>query len=173
MVKQVDLTPEELSEALSSPIDKKILLSILQKFTDNGLTYKIRTKWKPENDISPDDYRVFCYIKKSKEALIINTSAYNTNTFLLQVRILDRSTFDRLDDYTENIRNQIVNAPYNCKNCGCSDKAYIFTYKNHTYRKCHMICGNFSLCNFAQEDVDSIMDIINREIIFGKPKHAK
>ena len=171
MVKSVNLTPEEISDSLSSPVDEKIFLSVLEKFIDNDLTYITRTTWKAKDDISPDSYRVFCYIKKSKEALILNTKYYDTNSFLIQIRILDKSTFEKLDDYSKNIRNQILNAQYNCKNCGCSEKAYVFTYKGHTYRKCHMICGNFRFDNFNDDDIDSITEIVNREIAFGKPKY--
>jgi hypothetical protein len=168
MVKTINLAPEDIVATLDNQVEKELTLGILQTFTDNDLTYQTRTSWKSKDDTNPDSYRVFCYIKKSKEALIVNTKYYDTDSFLLQIRILNSTTFDKLSEYSENVRNQILHAQYNCKNCGCSEKAYVFTYQGLEYRKCHMICGNFRFCNLDYEDIHSIMDIINREIFLLK-----
>lgn len=173
MVKSVGLAPEEIAITLDNQVEKQLALAILQTFTDNGLTYQIRTAWKAKDDTNPESYRVFCYIKKSKEALILNTKYYDTGSFLLQIRILNSSTFDKLGVYSENVRNQILHAQYNCKGCGCSEKAYVFTYQGLEYRKCHMICGNFRFCNLNHEDIDSIMDIINSEIFFSSTSNRR
>ena len=173
MVKTVHLTPEEIAATLSDSYEKKMTLASLHAFLKNGLTYQTRTTWKPKNSMEPDSYRVFCYVKKSKEAMILNTKYYDTGSFLLQIRILDSSTFEKLDDYSENIRNQILCAPYECRNCGCGEKAYVFHYSGREYRKCHMLCGNFRVCIRNDEDIDSVMDIINREILFGMSRHGK
>lgn len=173
MVKTVGLSPEELTATLNDPYEKRMALAALHAFASNGLGYQTRTTWKPKGYTGPDSYRVFCYIKKSKEAMILNTEYYDTGSFLLQIRIQDASTFDKLDAYSENIRNQILHAQYDCKDCGCSEKAYVFQHAGHQYRKCHMLCGNFRLCVKSDEDVDSVMDIINREISFGRSKRNK
>ncbi len=173
MVKTVHLTPEEIAATLSDSHEKKMTVASLNAFLENGLTYQTRTTWKPKASTEPDSFRVFCYIKKSKEAMILNTKYYDTSSFLLQIRILNSSTFEKLDDYSVNIRSQILHAPYDCKNCGCSEKAYVFTYSGLEYRKCHMLCGNFRFCIQNDEDIDSVMDIIHREIRYGMPRHSK
>lgn len=170
MVKTADLTPEEIAATLNNSYEKKMTLAVLHAFLANGLTYQTKTAWKPKNSAAPDSYRVFCYIKKSKEAMILNTEYYDDGSFLLQVRILDSSTFDKLDELSENIRNQILHAYYDCKNCGCSEKAYVFQHEGHEYRKCRMLCGNFRLSVRNDEDIESVMDIINREIVYGMSK---
>lgn len=173
MVKTVHLTPEEIAATLNDLHEKKMTLASLHAFLENGLTYQTRITWKPKDSIEPDSFRVFCYIKKSKEAMILNTRYYDTSSFLLQIRILDSSTFEKLDEYSENIRNQILHAQYDCKNCGCSEKAYVFKYSGREYRKCHMLCGNFRFCIQNDEDIDSAMDIINREILHGMSRRSK
>ena len=171
MVRPVDVSHDDIVATLENPVDRKIALAILQAFANNELTYQARTMYKPSNIVEPDDYRVFCYIKKSKEALIINTKW--DNLFRLQVRILNQSTFEKLDEYSENIKNQILNAG-DCGNCPCKKKVtYDFAYKGKQYKKCHMICNNFWFCNFNENDIDSIIDIIKREIEYGNPKRAK
>lgn len=171
MVRTVDVSPEEIAAIIENPVDKKIALAILQVFSENELTYQTRTMYKPSNVVEPDDYRVFCYIKKSREALIINTKW--ENLFRLQIRILNKAAFEKLDEYSENIRNQILNAR-NCGNCPCKKKiTYDFAYKGKQYKKCYMLCSNFWLCNFNADDIDSIIDIVKGEIEHGKPSQRR
>ncbi|MBN1777268.1 MAG: hypothetical protein JW811_04020 [Clostridiales bacterium] len=167
LVKAVDLTPEEIAATLDDPLESRLTLSILHAFIDRGLTYKTRTNWKPKHSGEPDSYRVFCYVRKSKEALIINTKHTDTKALLVQTRILNPSTFGRLDEYSENIRRQILHSSADCRHCEGCDKAYVFRYAGKPYRKCHMICNNFLLSVGNDDDVRSVMDIVNREIAFG------
>lgn len=95
----------------------------------------------------------------------------NTYFFKIHLRINNRNTFDKLDDYSENIRNSILNAEP-CKACPNSDGVftghdeYVFTYEGKEYRKCQMMCSNFKIRNLTEDDIESLTDIINREILF-------
>jgi len=115
-------------------------------------------------------YRIFCYIKKSKEALIINPIGKNFGSFELQLRIKSRNTLDKLESFSQNIINQILmskdcRGPYCCY-CGSE---YSFTYNGKVYRKCHMLCDNFTFRNLKYEDIDSIIGIVQNEIACDKP----
>lgn len=169
-VKQVELAADEILSSIDDAIGRNLTQKILSAFDDNGLTYKIRTAWKPKNT-DEKDYRIFCYVKKSKEALIINTRDYDFGCFSMQLRITDKSTFEHLDEYSENVRNGFLNGGI-CRapNCSNDGSEYVFTYQGETYRKCHMLCGNFWFRNLCEEDLNSIMHIIDREIAFGMPK---
>ena len=43
--------------------------------------------------------------------------------------------FEKLDEYSEHIREQIINAD-NCRKCWNCGKEYVFTYQGTEYRKC-------------------------------------
>jgi hypothetical protein len=163
----VDLTMNEISDTIDDEAGKKLTQLIITAFDKNGLSYKVRDAWKPKN-VSRDHYRIFCFIKKSKEALIINTGTYDNSVFNIQLRIKDWHTFDKLNEYSENVRNTFLNG-CTCKDCGCK-KEYVFTYNNIEYRKCHMLCDNFCFRNLSEEDLDPLMQIINNEIAFDKPR---
>jgi hypothetical protein len=83
-----------------------------------------------------------------------------------------------LDDYSENIRNAILNAEP-CKECPNSDGVftghgeYIFTYQGKEYRKCQTMCANFKIGNLKEDDIETLTDIINREILYSKSKPSK
>jgi hypothetical protein len=140
---------------------KNLTNKILTLFCDMGLTYKTK-----ERD---NKYRVYCYIKKSKEALIINTIGDKHGVFELQLRIKDKTVFEKLGDFSENIKDAILNRSRNCKHphcCNCGSE-YVFTHNNKKYRKCHMLCDNFLLYNLNADDVESVLDIIKSEIMYG------
>lgn len=162
-----ELSPEKQEEFLSlltSKTDKQIMASVLSMYREKGYSIKYRTQWKAKNDVSPDAYRIFCSIGKSKESLILNTCSYDEAAFMLQLKIRNLSSLLQLDRLSENIRSQILNAKRDCKNCGCPEKAYVFTYSGTTYRKCHMLCDNFRLFHFTEEDVESVLFLIKNEL---------
>jgi len=164
----IEISPEQYIEKIADDdiVGKKLALQILNEFQDNGLTYKVKT-----NDNM--QLRAYCYIKKSKEAMILGTRGYKSDgTFEIQIRILDKTTFNKLDEYSDSVRNWILSAPRNCRAphcCNCGSE-YKFIYQEKEYQKCHMLCDNFIFHHLNEEDIPSIMDIVRREIVFGKPK---
>ena len=170
-VPSLNLSPEEILSDIHDPVDYKIVNEILTAFVNNGLTYKVRKEYQPRERIENPGYRIFCYIKKSKEALIINTKGWHYDSVCLQIRVLNTNTFDKLNEYSETMRNSILNAR-ECNKCGegCSRLSYVFNYNGINYDKCHMLCDVFSFRSLAGQDIPSVMDIIQREIDFGKPK---
>lgn len=175
VVTPIEISPKEIFSSIQDPVDLEIVKGILNVFLENQFTYKIRTEYVPSSWIEKPGYRIFCYIKKSKEAIIINTKGWHYTSVCLQMRILNNETLYKLDEYTEALRNTILNARVciNCGGVGCSRLSYIFTYKGIDYNKCHMLCNVFTFNNLTSQDIPSVMDIINREIEYGKPKRRK
>lgn len=152
-----DISITEICQNIGGVVGKTITAEVLKLFHNNGLTYKVR-----------DDgsrYRIFCYIKKSKESVILGTM-YNRTDFIVQLRISDRTVLNKLDELTENIRNNMLNGP-NCKE-SCFRKCetvYAFSYRDKEYRKCQALICNFIFKNLQNEDIASLIGLIQNEII--------
>lgn len=164
LAEKLQITPQAISkwENINDETGKTITAEILNLYQDNGLTFKIK-----------DDgsrYRIFCYIKKSKESVIIGTKDCRKH-FIVQLRITDRTVLNNLDDFSENIRNGMFNGPdcrgLNCRNC---ETVYVFNYRNNEYRKCHTLLCNFIFFNLQNQDIASLMGIIKNEIVFNARK---
>lgn len=169
----LNVTQNEIMDTIESPNNKKIAAAIFNTFLSNGSRIKTREEYMPKDLIPLHGYTVYFYIKGSKETIILNTFF-----FKIKIRINNRSTLDKLDEYSENIRNSILTAEP-CKACPNSDgvfnghNEYVFTYHGKEYRKCQTLCTNFNLHNLNESDIDSLNDIINREISFMKLNKAK
>jgi len=171
--KAIDLSAEFLETFLSTIYkenEKEIVRQIVKRFVDFGLPVKTKQYDQP---CMGNTYRILCFIKKSAEAVIINNKGMGCDGMSIQVRIDDRGTLDKIDSFSQNIKNQIINAG-NCGYCSskCEGKKYVFTYQGDEYIKCHFLCNNFSFQNINENDVVSIMDIINNEIAY-KQIHIK
>jgi len=156
--KDVNVSINDVYSSIDDEVSKKLTKNIVDLFVEHNLTYKIRMGYG-------NIYRIFCFIQKSKEALIINSVGKNFGPYEIQIRINNKLTFDKLGHYSKNVRDQIIGGkdcrkPY-CCNCG---KEYIFQYLDKNYRKCHMLCDNFYFRNLNDEDIDSILDIVRNEI---------
>jgi hypothetical protein len=165
---------DEILSTISNPVDLIIVEKILSAFIINGYTYKARKEYAPKDWNGEKGYRIFCYIKKGKEGLIINTKGWHVESVCLQVRILNSDTFNKIGEYSENVRNCFLNA----RNCEmhsdeCGIRAYVFKYQGKEHRKCHMICENFGFRNLTEQDIPSIMDIVQGEFDLRKLSHIK
>lgn len=166
----LSMNQDEILSVINGKLNKKIAKCILEEFAEKGLTYKVTL-------VHGDYYRIYCFIKKSKEALVINSEP-DKNVFEIQFRIKDWRTFDKLDNYSDNIRGIILLNSTPCRApisegryCRTScPTMYQFIYRGKEYRLCHMLCSNFKLTNLVNEDIDSFLDIIKREIAFGMPR---
>ena len=113
---------------------------------------------------------VFFAFLKSKEAVSINTKRDNGRGGVaegvdLKIRIENHKTFDRLDEFTDNIRNQILNG-YDCHYCSvkCEGKRYTFAYHGNEYVKCQYLGCNFRFSKIYENDIAGIMDIVSGEM---------
>ena len=171
--KALDLSDGFLETFLSTlcmESDKEIVRQIVKRFVDCGLPVKTKQYDQP---CMEGTFRILCYIKKSAEAVIINNKGMGRDGMSIQVRIDDRSTFDKIDSFSQNIKSQILGAG-NCGYCSskCDDKKYVFSHQGSEYVKCHFICNNFSFQNIKDNDVSGIIDIINNEIAYRKQMEA-
>lgn len=172
--KAIDLSEEFLETFLSSIYEeneKEIVRQIVKRFVDCGLPVKTKQYDQP---CMEGTLRILCFIKKSTEAVIINNKGMGRDGMSIQVRIDDRSTLDKLDSFSQNIKNQILNAA-NCGHCSskCEGKKYVFTYQENEYIKCHFLCSNFSFQNIDKNDIGDVMDIISNEIAYKQTRANK
>jgi len=171
--KKADDFSPELLEIILTTIDssdeKETIRKIVGSFIDCGLPVKVK---QYNQACMSGTYRILCFIKKSAEAVIINNKGMGRDGVSFQVRIEDRSVLDKLDSFSVNIKNQILNSA-NCGHCSSRcNKQYVFTYQKNKYEKCHLLCNNFTFQNMNKNDVVSLMDIINNEIVY-KPTRTK
>lgn len=68
MIHEITLSIDEICEWIPDDSDQQLTRSILEMFEKYDLIYKINT--------DDERLRIYCYIKKSKETLIINTEGY-------------------------------------------------------------------------------------------------
>ena len=115
----IDVSINEVYESIEDTIAKEMTKKIINLFIENGLTYKIKIGYG-------NVYRIFCYIKKSKEALIINTIGKNFGPFELQLRIKNKSTLEKLESFSTNVRDMILSGKdcfgQRCCNCGSAPR---------------------------------------------------
>ena len=157
---------------------KSAARGIIEAFDKNGLTIKVKHIFPTK----PAAYfRVLCFIKKSKEAVIINTKNDLGPKGVIpgmniQLRIENGSTLVGLDEFTENIRSTIINGN-DC--CYCSEKCKrncsVFTYNGINYVKCQFICSNFRFHDIEESDISDLLYIVNGEIEYKQksPKPAR
>jgi hypothetical protein len=162
---------KKIIENIDQKIDKKSVKLIVKYFENAGqkITFKHIFYDKP-----CAYFRILCYIKKSTESVIINTKndLGKSGVFEglnIQLRIENKETFNKLNKFTENIRNQILEGN-NCGHCSkkCEGKRYIFKYDNKEYIKCYMLCSNFRLKINNEEDLKNLMNIIENELKLNK-----
>jgi len=170
----MDCTPEILDEviaAIKGEPQKEAARQIARRFMDTGLTVKRKCYQAVQMQ---GVYRLLCFIKKNKEAVILSTDDFGFNGMSVQVRIQNPESLSRLDVLSENIRNQIVNGN-GCGFCStkCEGKRYQFAYNGTDYTKCHMLCSNFRFQVANPDDVDSVAALVEQEIAYAANKNKK
>ncbi len=154
---------DSIIEDIEEQAAKNVVQKIIQCFDIEGFTIKIIGELHLH-------YRVLCFIKKNKETVSISMKKDGGRDGVVEgvdikIRIENQSTFDKLDEFTKNICNQILNG-YDCHYCGtkCEGKRYTFTYHGNEYVKCKWLGCNFRFSKIDQCDVASIMDIVIGEL---------
>ena len=174
--KEYDYSPkihESIMDDLAQTIDKVCVERILSIFHEAGLTIKVKHLFP---DTPNAYYRILCFIKKSAESVIINTRTDLgkegvINGLSIQIRIANKSTFDKLEQFTDSIRSQIVGAN-ECRFCSgkCEGKRYEFAYAGTKYTKCQYLCSNFRLTVHDENTVDDVVNIIKDEVEYKNAK---
>lgn len=165
----IDITPELLDTVINTfntEEEKEVTRKIVKCFIEHGLPVKVKQYYQP---CMKGTYRILFYIKKNAETVIINNKGMGRDGVSIQVRIDERSTLERLDNFSENIRKQILEAA-NCGYCSskCEGKKYTFTYQSKEYTKCRFICNNFCFQNIERNDINDLLTIINNEILYSQ-----
>ena len=164
-----DASPDLLRDILAnieSQPDKEITHRIIQLFTNAKLPIKVKHH---DPDAPWNWYRISLYNQKNTETVIISTkTGYGKNAVAglnLQFRIKNSLTFSNLNEFSPNIRKQILTGR-DCSYCltGCKGSDYIFEYQGNTFIKCMNIGCNFRAKNIEKNDIPSILTIINMEI---------
>ena len=164
---------ERIIADISQPMEKLCAEKILSIFHNAGFTIKVKHLFP---DTPNSYYRILCFIKKSAEAVIINTRTdlekeSVINSMTVQIRIVNKSTFDMLEQFTDGIRTQIVDAN-NCRFCSekCNGKRYEFVYAGTQHTKCHYLCSNFRFTVHDENEINDIISIIKNELEYKKIK---
>lgn len=175
-VKMYEYSPELIDTILASvdgAVENALISQIAGTFSQAGLIIRIKHCFP---DTPNEYYRITCHIKKSAEAVIVNTRQDLgkdgvTDGMSVQLRITDQRTFDTLERLSEGVRRQIVGA-IDCRFCSdkCTGKKYVFSYEGNEYTKCRYICSNFRLTAENTSDIESIMDIVRSEIEYNRKK---
>ena len=154
---------EKIFANITKQTEKEIARKIINCFSKEGFTINVKHMFpkKPSSF-----YRVFCFIKKSYETVTIDAK----DGLEIRIRIENKNTFDRLSEFTDSIRNQIINAK-DCINFNpieCEGKVYNFVFNGNEYLKCKHICYNFCFNDISKDDLVNIIDIIYGEIEYKK-----
>ena len=163
------LYSSELQKIILANIRKKneeeYFHKVISLFNEKGFTIKV--KHMLPNKPLRSFYRIFFFIKKSDATVVID--AKKDCDLTIYIRLLNHKILNKLSDFTDNIRNQILIA----KDCSapdsidCKDKMYRFTFNNKYYIKCMSISCNFEFTNINKNDFENIIDIINEEIEYN------
>jgi hypothetical protein len=164
---------ETIVSEIKGQSGKKLANEIISCFDKAGLTVKVKQLFPNK----PNSYcRVLCFIQKSREAVIINTKTdCGTDGVVegmnIQVRIENKNTFDKINEFNGNVCSQFLNAN-DCRYCStkCEGKRYTFSFNGKDYVKCQFLCSNFRFVDIKKDDIPHIMDIINGEINFKEKK---
>lgn len=172
-----DYAPERLNEITGSllPPEKLLVSRMLDLFHDAALPIKVKHLFPNTPNAY---YRIVCFIKKSAEAVIINTRTDwgkdgVTDGLNLQIRIACAQTLAQLDTLSESIRTQILHAG-DCRFCSpkCEGQRYVFTYADTQYTKCRYLCSNFRFTLQSEADADDLIRIAAAEIACKKSKSS-
>jgi len=161
----VEYSPDLLNgivAAIDGKPQKSATRQIVRRFAEAGLPIKVKRYFLRHLE---DAFRVLCFIKKSGEAVIINTDGMGGNGMTIQLRILNGESFARLDELTESVRNQILHAN-DCRYCSpkCGKKRYVFAHRGAEHVKCQFLCSNFRLMVENKNDIASVMALVEREL---------
>jgi len=112
----VNITPDLLQTILTTfntDNERELTRKIIECYVENGFTVRVKQYNQP---CMEGTYRILCFIKKSAEAVIINNKGMGRDGVSFQIRIDEREIFERLNELSENIRKQILNAT-DCSYC--------------------------------------------------------
>lgn len=169
MVHIFDNSSDLLHDILANIEDepgKEITRQIVQMFTGAGLPVKVKHH---DYDKSWDWYRILLFNRKNIESVIISTkTGYGRSAIaglILQIRIKNPQTFNKLDAFSPNVRQQILTGR-DCSFCatGCKGSDCIFEYHGNMFTKCKNIGCNFRLKDIEENDIAGIMEIVNVEV---------
>ena len=164
-----DDSPYLLHDILANIEDepgKEITRRIIGLFSDAKLPIKVKHHGY---DMPCSWYRISCCNRKNIDSVIISTkTGYGKSAIaglILQVRIKTPQTFKKLDEFSTNVRKQILTGR-DCNFCptGCKGSDCIFEYQGNTFVKCMNIGCNFRLKDIDANDIDSIMAIVKAEV---------
>lgn len=167
-IRSIPLSIPEICADIENGFERVLTARLLELFVDRGKGYLVS---------ATNPKRIYCYVRKSRETMIINKETYIDRQidggYSLQIRITAADTYAALDGLSENVRSRILNGrnckmPY-CCNCG---HWYQFEHNGVSYRKCHMLCDNYSFSHILEQDTDSILAILTNELASVKPRHS-
>ena len=146
----------DFAQKLARKGDRDALLAVHERLTNAG--YKLQAKGKG------DGFDIKYSIKSRKPIAAVLYQKNKGSAFELHVRPQHVSQYaDRFAEMTEHIRNCCIQGK-DCTKCGYCDKAYVYEYEGVTYTKCQFICYNFCFTDIEEQDVSSILRVLDMEL---------
>jgi len=147
---------DDFLQYLQRESDRKALSLVHHRLMDNG--YKMQAKHKNLGfDIK--------YSTKSRKPIVAAHYKKNKDSdFELHVRPLHVAQYARrFAELSEHVRNCCLQGR-DCVKCGYCGKAYEYEYEGVNYLKCQFICFNFCFTDIEEQDVDSILRVLDMEL---------
>ena len=132
--------------------DKKFITDIHDLLLPKGFIYKIKG--------FSDNIR---YTKKGKLEFL--SIGFDWTSIVVKIRLANLDKYiNILDQVSERVRDNILDAYY-CRGCApCKTKSYQFSYKNKKYVKCCRGCYHFY--HLAPDDFPSIKLLLENELVY-------
>lgn len=150
--------------------DLNDILRICGNGINRSAVLEIYNKLMEENYIAKVEYhggffgKLRFYKSKSKKEFLTVYIERNFD-FKIDIRLSKIDSYaNKIESLSASIQQQLV-LGRDCINCGvCKDGSTCFTYKGNAYRKCSVICCGFSLSKLKEEDIPSVLQLLDLEI---------
>ena len=140
---------------LPNDTDKKLVQAICKKFEDAG--YYIKIKFN-----GVDAKLHFRQSKSKKDLLALDIERDFTYKILLRLQNISEYT-DKLKSLSTNILRQTLSGR-ECCDCGYCENSVRFSFDGTDYRKCAVICCGFVYVKLQEEDITSLLQLIDWEL---------
>jgi hypothetical protein len=132
------------------------LTEVHRKLIDSG--YKILAKHKGIG------FDIKYNIKNRNPIVAVLYRKNKDSGFEMHIRPLHVAQYaGHFSELSEHIKNCCTQGR-DCINCGYCDNAYEYEYEGIFYKKCQFICYNFCFTEIEEQDINSILQVLDMEL---------
>ena len=149
--------PYDLDDVLRNILletDKRLVTIIDQKLTSIGFKRQV---------INTGLWTVkYFYKNERKETVVFHVE--RDDSFSMNIRPLHVAEYsNRFNALSEHVRYACLHGR-DCCHCGYCNHFYTFQYEDKSYEKCQIICCNFCFYDIEEQDIDSILYLLDLEL---------